>query len=147
MLRKYPCLSTTKSRKQLIKEVGFGQKCMEKRYAESHEWLEEMPDGRVKLGLTDYAQDQLGDIVYLNLPEVGDEFEAEDVIGDIESIKSVSDIISPVYGKVVEVNEDLLDAPETINQDAENTWLVILDEVDGLDELMTEDEYEDFIEE
>ncbi len=120
---------------------------MEKRYAESHEWLEEMPDGRVKLGLTDYAQDQLGDIVYLNLPEVGDEFEAEDVIGDIESIKSVSDIISPVYGKVVEVNEELLDAPETINQDADNTWLVILDEVDGLDELMTEDEYEDFIEE
>ncbi len=118
---------------------------MSKRFAESHEWLEELSDGKVRLGLTNYAQDQLGDIVYLNLPVEGDEFQAEDVIGDVESIKSVSDIIIPVSGTVVEVNEELLDAPELINEAADETWLVTLEDVSGLEDLMSEEEYEDFI--
>ena len=118
---------------------------MSKRFAESHEWLEELSDGKVRLGLTNYAQDQLGDIVYLNLPVEGDEFQAEDVIGDVESIKRVSDIIIPVSGTVVEVNEELLDAPELINEAADETWLVTLEDVSGLEDLMSEEEYEDFI--
>ena len=118
---------------------------MSKRFAESHEWLEELSDGKVRLGLTNYAQDQLGDIVYLNLPVEGDEFQAEDVIGDVESIKSVSDIIIPISGTVVEVNEELLDAPELINEAADETWLVTLEDVSGLEDLMSEEEYEDFI--
>lgn len=118
---------------------------MSKRFTESHEWLEELSDGKVRLGLTNYAQDQLGDIVYLNLPVEGDEFQAEDVIGDVESIKSVSDIIIPVSGTVVEVNEELLDAPELINEAADETWLVTLEDVSGLEDLMSEEEYEDFI--
>lgn len=119
---------------------------MSKLYSRSHEWIEEVEEGKVRLGLTDFAQEQLGDIVYINLPEVGDTFEAEDVLGDIESIKAVSDIICPIAGTVAEVNEDLLDAPEGINEAADETWLVVLENVDDMDDLLTEEEYQEFCE-
>lgn len=119
---------------------------MSRYFAETHEWLEELTDGRVRLGLTNYAQEQLGDIVFLNLPEEGEVYDAEDVIGDVESIKSVSDIVIPVGGTIVEVNEDLLDSPELINEAADETWLVILEDVEGLEDLMSEEEYNEYIE-
>lgn len=119
---------------------------MSRYFAETHEWLEELTDGRVRLGLTNYAQEQLGDIVFLNLPEEGEVYDAEDVIGDVESIKSVSDIVIPVGGTIVEINEDLLDSPELINEAADETWLVILEDVEGLEDLMSEEEYNEYIE-
>ena len=89
----------------------------DRRYAESHEWVK--LDGDIAtVGITDYAQHALGDIVYVDMPEVGDEVEAGEVFGAVESVKAASDLISPVSGEVVEVNENLEDAPESINADA-----------------------------
>ena len=95
----------------------------DRRYAESHEWVK--LDGDVAtVGITDYAQHALGDIVYVDMPEVGDEVEAGEVFGAVESVKAASDLISPVSGEVVEVNEELEDAPESINADAFETWIM-----------------------
>lgn len=84
-------------------------------YSEEHEWVQDMGDGTVLVGITDFAQDRLGDIVFVELPEAGAEVEAEDGIGTIESVKTVSDLFSPVAGTVVEVNEGLTDSPEQVN--------------------------------
>ena len=85
-------------------------------YAKSHEWVK--VEGNVALiGLTDFAQDALGDIVFVNLPEEGDEFEAGETFADVESVKAVSDVYCPISGTVVEVNEELLDDPALLNQD------------------------------
>lgn len=93
------------------------------RYAESHEWVK--LDGDIAtVGITDYAQHALGDIVYVDMPEVGDEVEAGEVFGAVESVKAASDLISPVSGEVVEVNENLEDAPESINADAFENWIM-----------------------
>ena len=93
----------------------------DRRYAESHEWVK--LDGDIAtVGITDYAQHALGDIVYVDMPEVGDEVEAGEVFGAVESVKAASDLISPVSGEVVEVNENLEDAPESINADAFENW-------------------------
>lgn len=95
----------------------------DRRYAESHEWVK--LDGDIAtVGITDYAQHALGDIVYVDMPEVGDEVEAGEVFGAVESVKAASDLISPVSGKVVEVNENLEDAPESINADAFENWIM-----------------------
>ena len=95
----------------------------DRRYAESHEWVK--LDGDIAtVGITDYAQHALGDIVYVDMPEVGDEVEAGEVFGAVESVKAASDIISPVSGEVVEVNENLEDAPESINADAFENWIM-----------------------
>lgn len=92
-------------------------------YAESHEWVK--VDGDIAtIGISDYAQHALGDIVYVDLPEVGDEFAAGDVFGAVESVKAASDLICPVSGEVIEVNEALEDAPESINQDAYENWII-----------------------
>ena len=94
-----------------------------RRYAESHEWVK--LDGDIAtVGITDYAQHALGDIVYVDMPEVGDEVEAGEVFGAVESVKAASDLISPVSGEVVEVNENLEDAPESINADAFENWIM-----------------------
>lgn len=95
----------------------------DRRYAESHEWVK--LDGDIAtVGITDYAQHALGDIVYVDMPEVGDEVEAGEVFGAVESVKAASDLISPVSGEVVEVNENLEDAPESINADAFENWIM-----------------------
>ena len=95
----------------------------DRRYAESHEWVK--LDGDIAtVGITDYAQHALGDIVYVDMPEVGDKVEAGEVFGAVESVKAASDLISPVRGEVVEVNENLEDAPESINADAFENWIM-----------------------
>lgn len=95
----------------------------DRRYAESHEWVKINGD-IAEIGISDYAQHALGDIVYVDMPEVGDEFSAGDVFGAVESVKAASDLITPVSGEVVEVNEELEDAPEKVNGDAFGTWIM-----------------------
>lgn len=93
------------------------------RYAESHEWVS--VDGDIAtIGISDYAQHALGDIVYVDMPEEGDKMEAGEVFGAVESVKAASDLICPVSGEVVEVNEALEDSPELINKDAFDTWII-----------------------
>ncbi|MDO5043874.1 MAG: glycine cleavage system protein GcvH [Coriobacteriia bacterium] len=115
------------------------------KYTKSHEWLLE-EDGVFALGLTDYAQDQMGDIVFVELPEVDDEVEAGSAFAETESVKAVSEIFSPVDGKVVEVNEELEDEPSMLNSDPHNTWIVKF-EGELSEELMNAEEYQKFIEE
>lgn len=93
------------------------------RYAESHEWVK-LEGDIATVGITDYAQHALGNIVYVDMPEVGDEVTAGEDFGAVESVKAASDLVSPVSGEVVEVNEALADAPELINEDAFNNWIM-----------------------
>ena len=93
-------------------------------YAESHEWVLFENDTTATVGLTDFAQSELGDLVFVNLPQVGDAVTAGETFADVESVKAVSDIFSPVTGTVIEINEALLDAPQKINQDAFGAWFV-----------------------
>ncbi len=93
------------------------------RYTREHEWI--AVEGSVgSIGITDYAQNSLGDIVYVDAPKVGDQVNANATFGSVESVKAVSDLFSPVSGKVTAVNEDLKTAPDKINQDAHNTWII-----------------------
>lgn len=112
------------------------------RYAESHEWVR--IDGTVAVvGITDYAQHALGDIVYVDLPEVGDTVEAGSEFGAVESVKAASDLLSPVTGEVIEVNEDLEDDPGLINKDAFGTWImkVQVDDPSQIDSLLDAEAY------
>jgi len=96
-------------------------------YTSDHEWLAAGDDGHVKVGITDYAQDALGDVVFVELPEVGSVVTAGDSVGEVESTKSVSDIYAPLTGTVVEVNEALADAPETLNSDPYGDgWMFVI---------------------
>lgn len=113
----------------------------ELRYTKSHEWVKE-EDGLLVVGLTDYAQSELGDIVFINLPEVGDPVEVEAAFSDVESVKAVSDVFSPASGTVAEVNEELLDAPQLINEDPYDAWLVKISDVTETEELLDADAYD-----
>lgn len=118
-------------------------------YSEDHEWVRAEEDYLV-IGVSDFAQDELGDIVFVELPEVDDELEKGDSFGVLESVKAVSDTFIPVSGRIIEVNEDLLDNPELINDDPYGEgWLIKIDPADDseLDELFSAEEYEEFIEE
>lgn len=115
-------------------------------YAKTHEWVKKDGD-TVLIGLTDYAQDQLGDIVFVNLPEAGDEVAMGESFADVESVKAVSDIYSPVTGVVEEVNEKLLDAPETVNGAPYDAWLIKVKDVSEEEELLDADAYEVFCKE
>lgn len=118
-------------------------------YTESHEWLK-IDGEEAVIGITDYAQHELGDIVYVELPDVGDEVTKGEALGSIEAVKAVEDIISPITGEVLEVNEALEDSPEIINKSAfEDGWLikVKLAEKDELDDLLDADSYKKLIEE
>ena len=96
------------------------------RYTREHEWIS--VDGTVgSIGITDYAQNSLGDIVYVDAPKVGDQVTAGKAFGSVESVKAVSDLFSPVSGKVTAVNEELKTAPDQINQDAHSTWIIKVD--------------------
>jgi glycine cleavage system H protein len=118
------------------------------RYAKSHEYIH--ADGDVgTIGITDYAQKELGDVVFVELPQVGAQLEAGDELGSIESVKAVSELFSPVTGEVVEVNEALSDKPELVNTDPYGDgWMIKIKISDAteLDELMPADEYEEYIE-
>ena len=112
----------------------------DRKYISSHEWMQEK-DGRVIVGLTDFAQDALGDIVFVNLPEVGDTVTAEESFGDVESVKAVSEMISPVTGTVVAVNDALGMEPESINKAPYETWLIVVENVTATAELLDADAY------
>ena len=112
----------------------------ELQYTSSHEWVSE-EDGVYTIGLTDFAQDALGDLVFVNLPQEGDEVVAGEAFADVESVKAVSDVFSPVTGEVVEVNEELLDAPESINEEPYEAWFVRVGEVTEVGELLDADAY------
>ncbi len=118
----------------------------DRRYTKDHEWAREQ-DGRIVVGITDYAQDQLGDVVFVGLPEPGSEVTAGEPLGEVESTKSVSDVYSPVSGKVLEKNADVEQSPELINSDPYGEgWLVSIEPSGEAEGLITADEYRAFIE-
>ncbi len=114
------------------------------RYTKSHEWVM-LDDGIAVVGLTDYAQHELGDLVFVNLPQVGDAVTAGEALGDVESVKAVSDVFCPVSGTVAEINEALLDAPESINQKPYTAWLIKVEGLTAQEELMTAEEYQAYL--
>jgi glycine cleavage system H protein len=119
-------------------------------YSKEHEWVLQLGENIVRIGITDYAQKALGDIVFVENPQVDDEVAADETMGTIESVKAVSDIFSPVSGTIVQINEELEDAPETINeQPYEGGWLVEikLSNPEELESLLSEEEYQSFIDE
>ena len=113
------------------------------KYTSDHEWV--LMDGDVAvIGISDFAQDALGDLVFINLPEVDDEVTAGEAFGDVESVKAVSDLNSPVTGTVCEINEELLDAVETLNSDPYGAWIIKVNNVTDTEELMDAAAYEEF---
>jgi len=116
----------------------------ELRYYKSHEWVRVEGDTAL-VGITDYAQNELGDLVYINLPNLGDEVGTDEAFADVESVKAVSDVFSPVSGTVQAINEELLDTPEKINQAPYDAWLCRIKDVTGKDGLLTAEEYEAFV--
>ena len=114
-------------------------------YSKSHEWVK-LEGDCAWIGITDFAQDALGDLVYVNHPEVGDEVMAGETFADVESVKGVSDIYSPVTGTVAEINEALLDAPETINQSPYEAWLIKVEGVTDKEELLSAAAYQEMVE-
>jgi glycine cleavage system H protein len=118
-------------------------------YSKDHEWVLSLEGNRVRIGISDYAQNSLGDIVFVENPEEGDDVTASETMGSIESVKAVSDLISPVSGSVVLVNEELEDSPQLINENPYEAWLieVELSNPDELNSLLKEDEYKAFINE
>jgi glycine cleavage system H protein len=118
------------------------------KYTKEHEWIS--VDGKTgTVGITDYAQDSLGDIVFVDLPKVGDVLAAGNIFGSVESVKAVSDLYSPVSGAVTAVNEELKDAPEKVNADANATWMLKIELKDAaeLDALLSAADYEKFVSE
>ncbi len=118
---------------------------MAKLFSKSHEWVEMTDETTAVIGLTDYAQKELGGLVFVNLPEEGDDITAGETFADVESVKAVSDVISPVTGVVSEVNEELLDAPESINEAPYEAWFVKVSDITEKEELLTEEEYDAFV--
>ncbi len=124
---------------ELIFEKGL-------RYTDDHEWVTESGD-TLKIGVSDYAQDQMGDIVYVELPEVGSTFEKGEEFGTLESVKAVSELYMPTGGEVVAVNEELADSPELINQDAYANWIIEIKPSDKseLKDLLSVDAYRELL--
>jgi glycine cleavage system H protein len=117
------------------------------KYSKEHEWVL-VEDNVATVGITDYAQDQLGDIVFVELPAIDDKVSKEDAFGVVESVKAVSDIYAPVSGKVLEVNDDLPDNPEMVNEDAYGDgWMIKIEmnDPEELQDLMTAAEYEEYV--
>ena len=120
------------------------------KFMKSHEWARVEGDGKVTIGISDHAQGLLGDLVYVELPNVGDRVEAGTAVAVVESVKAASDVYSPVTGKVVEVNAALADKPETINEDAYGDgWIFVIEaeEPEQLNELLSPDDYAELLEE
>ena len=115
----------------------------ELKYTKDHEWMVMEGDIAV-IGISDFAQDALGDVVFINLPEVGDTVTAGESFGDVESVKAVSDVNSPVTGVIVAVNEDLADSPENLNSDPYGSWIIKVESITETEELLDAAAYEAF---
>lgn len=115
------------------------------KYSKEHEWVK-VEGNKAYVGITDYAQDSLGEIVFVELPEVGASLDAGDVLGVVESVKAASDVYSPIAGRVIEVNEALSDDPSLLNKDPYENWIAVLEIEDEsfLDSLMDASQYEEF---
>ncbi|WP_062354495.1 glycine cleavage system protein GcvH [Bacillus kwashiorkori] len=121
----------------------------ELRYSEEHEWVKVEGD-KVRIGITDHAQSELGDIVFVELPEVGEEITVNEPFGSVESVKTVSELYAPISGKIVEVNEELSDSPEFINESPyEKAWMIVVEPSDmgELEKLMTAEQYDQMVSE
>lgn len=118
----------------------------ELKYTATHEWVKDLGNGLWEVGITDFAQSELGDIVFVNLPEVGDEVVKEEAFGDIESVKAVSDIYSPVSGTVREINEEVVDRAEAINNAPYEAWLIRVENVTDCVELLDAQQYQEVCE-
>ncbi|MBE6908547.1 MAG: glycine cleavage system protein GcvH [Ruminococcaceae bacterium] len=116
------------------------------KYSKSHEWLRMEGDVAV-IGISDFAQSELGDVVFVNLPAEGDTTTAGEPFGDVESVKAVSDLVSPVSGTVCAINEELLDAPEKINEDPYGAWMIKVNGIGDTEELLDAADYEKHCEE
>ena len=116
---------------------------VELKYTKDHEWMKMEGDIAV-IGISDFAQDALGDVVFINLPEVGDTVTAGESFGDVESVKAVSDVNSPVTGVVLEVNEELNDSPENLNSDPYGAWIIKVEQITETEDLMDAAAYEAF---
>ena len=116
----------------------------DRKYTGSHEWLLDLGNGSYRVGLSDFAQNSLGDIVFIDLPQPGDAVTAESSMGDVESVKAVSEVLSPVSGTVTAVNEALSATPEAINADPYGAWLIEVNNVTAFAELMDAAAYEAF---
>ncbi|CAB49742.1 gcvH glycine cleavage system protein H [Pyrococcus abyssi GE5] len=117
-------------------------------YTKEHEWAQVLEDGTVLVGITDYAQKELGDIAYVELPEVGKEVKKGEVLCEVESVKAVSEVYAPVSGEVIEVNEELSDSPEKINEDPYGAWIAKIKPnnlEEELKELMDAEKYAEFL--
>jgi len=117
------------------------------RYSEEHEWVK-LEDGKVRIGISHFAQSELGDIVFVELPQVGDEIKTDDPFGSVESVKTVSELYAPISGTVVEVNADLEDSPEFVNESPyEKAWMIVVEPADAseIENLMTAEQYEKLI--
>ena len=116
---------------------------VELKYSKSHEWVK-MEGNVAVIGISDFAQDALGDVVFVNLPEVGDAVTASEPFGDVESVKAVSDLVCPVTGTVCAINEELLDSPEMLNSDPYGAWIIKVEAITETEELLEADAYEAF---
>lgn len=114
-------------------------------YTATHEWVKFSDDTHATIGITDYAQHALGDIVFVNLPEIGDIVKAEQRFGDVESVKAVSDLISPVDGTILETNNILINSPETLNLDAPGTWLLKIEGDFDKTRLLNKEQYDSLL--
>lgn len=116
-------------------------------YTSSHEWIEKLDNGNIRVGITDFAQEELGDIVFLELPQEGDPVLEGEAFADIESVKAASEIYSPVNGTVAAVNEEAVDDPAIINEDPYGAWLIEIADPSDNTSLMDADDYEKALEE
>lgn len=137
----------------LLRQKNYGGLTMnipkDLRYTKEHEWAK--VEGKlVRIGITDFAQSELGDIVFVELPEVGDEISADESFGSVESVKTVSELYAPISGKIVEVNEELNDNPEYVNESPyEKAWMIVIEPTDlsEIEQLLTPEQYEELIKE
>ncbi len=119
------------------------------KYSKEHEWVMMVEDGVALIGITEFAQSELGDVVYVELPEVGEKITKDDPFGSVESVKAVSDLFAPVSGTVIEVNDSLPDSPELVNEDSYGDgWMikVQMSDKEELKDLLAQDEYGEFVE-
>ena len=117
----------------------------ELKYSKDHEWVRMVGDTTALVGITDFAQSELGDLVFINLPQEGDEVTAEESFCDVESVKAVSDVMSPCTGVIAEVNTELEDEPQLLNEDPYGAWIAKIKDISSFGELMSADEYEAFV--
>lgn len=113
----------------------------ELKYSASDEWVKDLGDGTALVGITDFAQSEMGDLVFINLPEVGDETTRGEAFGDVESVKAVADLVSPLSAEVLEINEELLDAPQKLNEDPYGAWIIKVGNITDTEELLSAADY------